>query len=231
MILCSGGNHSPWSAITVRTLPRAPSARSCRIASNFGKNALQRASIRNTPLRRAASLSFGCVERQRLLYEDVLASFNCGESIGEVPGVDGGDVDDVDLGVGHHIVPGEALRNAGLFGERFSPRRIARLYCVLLKGRDKPLGDQPGPQIPQRSRGTRVGSRILARGRIFGNGIGRLFTRTILSNAKEETSTARPNAVYLQLPRLELPCAGQAAALSSPASCAIALRAFSPMFW
>ena len=30
--------------------------------------------------------SFGCVERQRLLYEDVLPSFNCGESIGEVPG-------------------------------------------------------------------------------------------------------------------------------------------------
>ena len=93
------------------------------------------------------SASFGCVERQRLFYEDVLPSFNCGESIGEVPGVDGGDVDDVDLGVGHHIVPGEALRNAGLFGERFSARRIARLYaenflaCVLLERRGKPLGD------------------------------------------------------------------------------------------
>jgi len=70
-----------------------------------------------------------------------------GESIGEVPGVDGGDIDDVDLGIGHHIVPGEALGDAHLFRERFSARRIARLHaedflaCVLLEGRDKPLGD------------------------------------------------------------------------------------------
>jgi hypothetical protein len=133
------------------------------------------------------SASFGCVERQRLFYEDVLASFNCGESIGEVPGVDGGDVDDVDLGVGHHIVPGEALRNSAnalaRAGSRDCTPRISWLVCSLSVETNL-SAIQPGPQTPQRSRGTRVGSRILARGRIFGNAIARLFTRTILSTLR-----------------------------------------------
>src|SRR3984957_15954659 len=179
------------------------------------------------------SASFGCVEGQRLFYEDVLASFNCGESIGEVPGVDGGDVDDVDLGVGHHIVPGEALRNSAnalaRAGSRDCTPRISWLVCSLSVETNL-SAIQPGPQIPQRSRGTRVGSRILATGRDFGNVIPRLFARAIPSNAKE-ASASRANAACLQLPRLELPGAGQAGALSRPASCAIALRAFRPMFW
>jgi hypothetical protein len=181
--------------------------------------------------------SFGCVDRQRLLYEDVLPSFNCRESIGEVLGVDGGNIDDVDLGVGHHIVPGEALRNAGLFGERFSARRIARLHaedflaCVLFERGDKPLGDPAGSANTPAEPGHA--------GRIENSGPRKGLWKCHWSplyahnpfNAKEETSAARSNAVCLQLPRLELPCAGQAAALSSPASCAIALRAFRPMFW
>src|ERR1700722_4756890 len=63
-------------------------------------------------------------------------------------------------------------------GSRDCTPRISWLVCSLSLETNL-SAIQPGPQIPQRRRGTRVGSRILARGRVFGNAIRRLFTRAI----------------------------------------------------
>jgi hypothetical protein len=126
------GPNAPESAVG-KELPDNVELRQKRTPEGFHqKHALATRRLFELP-------SFGCVERQRLFYENVLPGFNCAESIGEVPGVDRGDIDDVDLGISHHVIPGEALRDAHLFRERFSARRIARLYaenflaCVLLE--------------------------------------------------------------------------------------------------
>ena len=90
MILCSGGNHSPGSAITVRNAPE----------NAVGKSLPDSVELRQkrTPegfhqehafaMRRLFELAsfFGCAERQRLLDEDMLSSFNPGEGTGEAPG-------------------------------------------------------------------------------------------------------------------------------------------------
>jgi len=56
-----GGEYSPWSALTVRTSPTAPSANNCRITSNLGRKNDQSASMQNTPwLLANAAISAAC---------------------------------------------------------------------------------------------------------------------------------------------------------------------------
>ena len=88
-----------------RRAPRRPG--SAGSTSNFGRNNVQSASMQNTPAPAASSAMLarlGGVQCQRLLHQHVLARLERQPGAGEVRGVRGGDVDDVDVRVGDELL-------------------------------------------------------------------------------------------------------------------------------
>ena len=153
------------------------------MTSNFGRNIVHSASMQNTPCRggesRRSRSAWAALSADRLLHEDVLAGLQSQQGAGRWARVRGGDVDDVDVGVGDELLvasrrpgrcrarPANACDAGGVAGGR---RPCTAGGCGAAREPTKRSAIQPVPMTPQRSGGRRPRVRGAGGGQGGGNG-------------------------------------------------------------